>query len=223
MSLPLLTRLALAAQLSLLLNTAAQAAGRELPYEKVAQMSLTLKKVDPQRICSVIVRAQPGAEETELPVDLKMQVRVDGKDFPFAVEPGGRLALPIREDWADKGAVLQINVPKSRVQLGYFVDCRTPPGTRMTYAQLTESVPVLERGIKEMAGMMSFMAPKVRQLNLQFDSPGVQTVSLTLPGGKKRLWKSDAKGHASLPWDPSWLAGMVELTAPLKGIDQVLK
>jgi hypothetical protein len=81
---------------------------------------------------------------------------------------------------------------------------------------------VLERGISDMAGLMSFMAPDVKALVLKFDRPG-HTVVLTLPGGKRKSWTSDAKGRIELPWEPKWAAGMVELSAPLAGIDQVLK
>jgi hypothetical protein len=38
------------------------------------------------------------------------------------------------------------------------------------------------------------------------------------PGGG-----ADAQGKALAPWERKWLAGTVELSAPLKSIDQVLK
>ena len=93
----------------------------------------------------------------------------------------------------------------------------------MTYGQLTESVPVLERGIKEMAGMLSLFAPKVKQVVLKFEKGTPQTATLSLPDGKKKVWKTDADGRIQLPWEPDWSAAAVVLSAPLKGIDQVMK
>jgi hypothetical protein len=69
---------------------------------------------------------------------------------------------------------------------------------------------------------MSFLAPDVKALVLKFNGPGHSAV-LTLPGGEKKSWKADAKGRLELPWQPKWAAGMVELSAPLAGIDPVMK
>lgn len=223
MSFPKLNRIFPVALLALALASPVLAEWRDIPYADIAKMPLTLNRVDPQKIYTAAFYAKPGEGQIDVPRDFRLQVKADGRVIPVTIQPDGRIELPFRQDWSDRGAVVQSNQPKGRVKLSMRLDSRTPPGTRMTYAQLTESVPVMERGIKEMAGMMSFMAPKVRQLTLRFDTPGAQTVSLTLPDGKKKQWKSDARGHATLPWNPSWLAGMVELSAPLKGIDQILK
>jgi hypothetical protein len=222
MRLPNLNRLALFALLALA-AAPTLADWRDIPYANIAKMPMTLKKVDPQKIFAFSFRARPGAGLTALPADFRLQVKAGGQLLPVPVQADGRFELPIRQDWVDNGAVLQSNQPKDRVLIDMTINSRTPPGTRMSYAQLTESVPVMERGIKEMAGMMSFLAPKVRELILSFDKASAQTVSLTLPGGRKLLWKTDAKGQAKLPWEPKWLAATVELSAPLQGIDQVVK
>ena len=46
---------------------------------------------------------------------------------------------------------------------------------------------------------------------------------MSLPGGGKKSYRTDAKGLIVLPWEPKWAAGTVELSAPLKSIDQSLK
>ncbi len=223
MSLSFLNRLALAGLLSLCLAAPSAAEWRDIPYADMAKMPLTLKKVDPNKIYSFAFYAKPGEGQTALPADFRLQIKAEGKIIEVPIQPDGRIDMPFRQDWADQGAVVQSNQPKGRVRMGMSINSRTPAGTRMSYAQLSESAPVMERGIKEMAGMMSFMAPKVRQLTLRFDKANAQTVTLTLPGGRKKRWKTDAEGRATLPWEPKWLTAVVELSAPLKGIDQVLK
>ena len=131
--------------------------------------------------------------------------------------------LPIRQDWVDAGAVVQVNQPKGRVQLSLEFIPRTPPGTRMSYAALAESGPVLERGIGQMAGMMRFLAPKIRAFSLTFAAPGPQSLSLTRAGSKPQIYRTDANGVLQLPWNADWSTGLVELSAPLKAIDAVLK
>ena len=210
----------LAALLALPLSALAE--WRDIPYAEVAKMPLTLAKVDPQKVFTVRLAAVPGKGQTALPADFRLQVKVNGKVLPVSVTPEGVIELPFRQDWADAGAMLQTNQPKGRVKVDLRFSSRVPAGTRMSYSQLTEAAPVLEKGIAQMAGLMSFMAPDVQSFTLKFEQ-APQTLLLTLPGGKKRSWKTDAKGVLVLPWEPKWAAGVVELSAPLKGIDQTLK
>lgn len=223
MSAPILNRLALVALLTLAVVAPASAEWRDVSYADMVKMPLTLKKVDPEKIFSTTFYAKPGDGHTALPADFRLQAVAKGQIVAVPIQADGRIDLPVRQDWLDSGTVLQTNVPKGRVKVDMTIKTRTPAGTRMSYAQLTESAPVMERGIKEMAGMMSFLAPKVRELVLRFDQGSPQTVTLTLPGGKQKSWKTDAKGHTRLPWEPKWLDATVELSAPLQGIDQVLK
>lgn len=223
MRLPFLNPIVLAGLLLLSFASPAQAGWRDFPYTDMAKMGLTLGKVDPQKIFTVAMMARPGEGFDSMPTDFRLQVRLGTRTIPVPILPDGRIDLPIRQDWADAGAIVQTNQPKGRVKLNMNLNSRTPAGTRLSYAQLTESVPVMERGIKEMAGVMSFLAPKVKQLTLRFAKGQPQTVTLTLPDGKRKLWKSNAEGHATIPWEPKWLQGSVLLSAPLQGIDQVLK
>ena len=195
---------------------------REIPYGDLAKMPLVLAKVDPQHVFTSVLTARPGKGLAALPADYKLEVRVKGQTVPVAVAADGRVAMPFRQDWSDAGAVIRTNQPKGRVLVSLSFNSRVPPGMRMSYAQLTEAAPVLERGIGEMAGFMSFLAPEVKTFTLSFEKPP-QTVLITLPDGKKKSYKTDAKGLVVLPWEPKWAAGSVELSAPLKGIDQTLK
>jgi hypothetical protein len=223
MTLSFLNRCALVGLLGLAATGPALAEWRDIPYAEVAKMPLVLKQVDPQGIYRVSYLAQPGPGQTALPADLKLRVKAGDQTVPVAIRPDGHVELPIRQDWADAGALLQANQPKGRVKLSISLDSRTPPGTRMSYAQLTESAPVMERGIRKVAGIMSFLAPKVRGLVLHFEKGAPQTVTLLLPDGKRKVWKTNADGHATVPWEPDWLAATVELSAPLVGVDRDLR
>ena len=212
----------LAACLGLAAAFPALAEWRDIPYAEVAKMPLTLAKVDPQKVFTVRLKAKPAKGQSALPADLKFQLKLGDKLLPVAVAPDGRIELPFRQDWADAGAQLQINQPKGRIAVDLGFDSRVPAGTKMSYAQLTEAAPILEKGISQMAGMMSFMAPGVKAFTLKF-AKAPQTVVLTLPDGKKRNWTTDATGKIEMPWEPKWAKGTVELSSPLSGIDQILK
>jgi len=195
---------------------------REIPYADLAKMPLALAKVDPQHVFTPALVAKPGKGETALPAGYKLEVKLKDQTVPVSVEADGRVNMPFRQDWADAGALIRTNQPKGRVVVSLNFISRVPPGVRMSYAQLTEAAPVLERGIEAVAGLMSFMAPEVKTFTLSFDK-APQTLLITLPGGTKHSYRTDAKGLIVLPWEPKWAAGTVELSAPLKGIDQTLK
>jgi hypothetical protein len=215
-------RLALATAL-LVLPLAALADWRDIPYKDVAKMPLMLGKVDPQHVYRFSFKATPMKGQKALPADFRLQIKLkDGQLLPVTIHPDGMVDMPIRQDWADADVILQSNQPKGVVMVAMNLDARTPPGTKMSYAQLTESLPILERGISEYAGFMSFMAPDVKALVLKFDQPG-HTAVLTLPDGSKKRWTADAKGRIELPWEPKWAAGVVELSAPLVAVDQIMK
>jgi hypothetical protein len=217
-----LSAVALAALLALAPPLVHAGEWRDVPYAEVAKMPLALAKVDPKHIFAASMVAKPGEGLSALPADYKLQLKVNGQVIPLAVAADGKVDMPMRQDWADSGAVIQTNQPKGRVVVSLGFNSRVPAGLRMSYAQLTESAPVLEQGIRQVAGLMSFAAPGVKSFSLSFAKPP-QTLLLTLPDGQKKSFKTDAKGVIVLPWEPKWAAGTVELSAPLKGIDQTLK
>jgi hypothetical protein len=216
---PLLALLALA----FLLAGPARAEWRELPYADVAKMPLGLKNVDPEGIYSTYYLLKPAKGHTALPAGLEFRIRAEGRTLPVPIGADGRIQFPLRPDWVDQGAVVLVNQPKGSFRMSFNMDARTPPGTRMTYAALAECAPVLERGIKEYAGMMSVFAPKVRGLLLDFEPGSAQTVEVTLADGKRKVFRTDAKGRVRLPWEPDWAAAVVVLSAPLRNIDPELK
>ena len=220
---PPIFKLTLAALLSLCVTAPAWAQWRDIPYADITKMPLGLKGVDPQGIYTCTYIARPAEGKTSLPVGLQLQIKLGSQIIPVAIAADGRVAMPFRQDWADAGAVVQVNQPKGSFRMSLDMNPRTPAGTRMSYAQLTESALVLERGIKQMAGMLSLFAPKVKTFTLNFSPGAVQTATLTWPGGKKKLWKSSSDGKLSLPWEPNWANVLVELSAPLKEVGPEVK
>jgi len=221
-SLPNLTTTALAALLVLAAPAARAEEWRDLPYAEIAKMPLAMAKVDPQHIFTANLVATPGKDQAALPPDFKLRLKLKDQLIPIAVAADGRVSLPFRQDWADAGAQIETNQAKGRVAVSLGFDSRVPPGTKMSYAQLTESAPVLEKAIKQVAGLASMMAPGIQSLTLTFDKPP-QTLELSLPDGTRHSYKTDAKGVIELPWEPKWAAGSVQLSAPVKRIDQNMK
>jgi hypothetical protein len=198
----------------------ARAEWREVPYADLARMPLILQKVDHERVYDASYMLQPGEGQAALPADLQIQVRVGELTVPVAIEQG-RLRLPVRQDWVDAGAQIRINQPRGRIRLAFNMNARTPAGTEMSYARLSESAAVMERGIAEAGALARLFAPDVEGLELRFQR-GPQTATLTWPDGRSRSYRSDAEGRLRLPWEADWGAARVRLSAPLASIGPVL-
>lgn len=201
----------------------ARADWREVPYAEVAKMPLALQKADPEGVFTGYYLLRPGKGAKALPADVQFRVRAGAETVAVPIGAGGRVRFPLRQDWADTGAVVLVNQPKGRIRMTFSMDARTPTGTRMTYAALAESAIVLERGIRDMAGLMSLFAPKVKALLLDFEPGPARTVELRFADGKRRTFTADKKGRVRLPWDPDWAAATVVLSAPLLKVDPELK
>lgn len=211
------------ALLALLLAGPAAAEWREIPYADIAKMPMGLKKADPQGVYSAHYMALPAEGKTALPPGLQLQVKAGDQIVPVDIASDGRLNLPFRQDWVDQGAVVRVNQPKGAFRMMFNMQPRVPNTTRLSYAQLTESATVMERGVKQMAGMLSLFAPKVKAFTLEFAAGAIQTATLTWPDGKKKTWKTGADGKIHLPWEPDWGKVMVELSAPLKDLGPKIK
>jgi hypothetical protein len=215
-------RLLLAALL-LICALPARAEWREVPYADAVKMPLGLQKSDPEGVFTAYFKLLPGKGQATLPAGLQFKVRAGAETVAVPIGPGGEVRFPLRQDWADGDAVVLVNQPKGSFRMTFAMTARTPPGTRMTYAILAESAAVLERGVRDMAGLMSLFAPKVKGLLLDFEPGTVQTVEVQFADGKRRTFRSDAKGRARLPWEPDWADATIVLSAPLKTIDPELK
>lgn len=211
------------AALAWLLTGPAAAEWREIPYADVARMPLGLKQADPQGIYTYRLTAKPAKGKTALPPDLRVQVAVGDRVVPVEIAENGRIDLPFRQDWADSDAMVRVNQPKGSFVMAFDMQPRVPDGTRMSYAQLTESATVVERGIKQMAGMLSLFAPKVRSFTLEFATGASHSATLTWPDGRRKTWKAGADGRITLPWQPGWAKVAVELSAPLKDLGPQVK
>lgn len=210
----------------LTLTGAARAeAWREIPYKDLTRIPLMLEKVDGDHVFSSRYTIEPAKAGTPLPADLRVAVLVGDRTIPVAVGPDGHLRLPVRQDWVDARARLRINQPKERLKVVYRYKARTPPGTRMRYGQLTESVQVMVRGIDEAAGLLGFLAPEPHALGLTFPPGRPQEVVLAFADGTSKRFRAvprgegaDARNELELPWDPDWLDAQVTLDAPLRAV-----
>lgn len=185
---------------------------REVPYKDLAQLQVMLAKVDTEHVFATRFKVESSVPGKSLPADLRIEVLVDGKAHPVRVDPDGNMALPARQDWLDADAKIRVNQPKGTLKVSYEYKARTPPGKEMSYARLTESLQVMERGIKEAAGWMRFLAPEPYALRIIFPvSAAPMELVLSFPDGSSKRYRAKAPAddkatyqEIELPWNPEW-------------------
>lgn len=185
-----------------ILASAADPIGRTIPYRKLYEPLSAARQSDPQGIVISALQAKPAQQDRPLPIDLKMELRYGATRQPVVLERDGRFSLPLRADWAAGEAALWINQPKNVVGISLDFGARLPPTTTTTYGRLMESLPLMERIVKQQAGMMSFMVPSLKGVDLTYAAGTIQTAVIGTGASGKTL-RSDAQGHLRMPLDPA--------------------
>jgi hypothetical protein len=207
-------RHALALTLALSATQALAGEGRDVPLAPVCDGVTKAKPADPEDIIHVKMVAKPK-DQPELPPDLALELVKDGKATPIALDADHGFD-PRCDEPSMREASIRVNQPRDKVRFGLAFPARVPTGTAMSYAKLAESVPVMIEAIRRQAGLLRFLAPKVRGIRLTFAAEG-QHVTIRLPDGVKRF-DADARGVVVLPWNPDWSTATVQLSEPLSAI-----
>jgi hypothetical protein len=213
---PLLVALLLSGLMMAATAFAADPVGRTIPYQKLYEPIAKMRSGDPQGILIARLQARAAEKGKPLPADLKLELRTGGTSQPIAFDHvSGRFELPIRADWAS-GDTTQIwlNYPKSEVGITLDFSARLPPSANTSYGRLMESLAVVERMVKQQAGIMSFMAPKFEGVELIWPAGTAQTATIGTGATAKTL-RSDAQGHLRIPFDSATPANAVVVLSSL--------
>ncbi len=176
--------------------------GRTIPYQKLYEPLAAVRQSDPQGIVISTLQAKSAQADQPLPSDLKMELRYGTTRQPVALDHDGRFSLPLRADWVSGDAALWVNQPKSVVGISLSFTARVPQSTHTTYGRLMESLPVMEQVVKQQAGMMSMMVPKLQGMDLAYPAGAVRTATVG-NGASAISLRSNAQGHLRVPYDPA--------------------
>jgi hypothetical protein len=179
-----------------------QEQGRSIPYQKLYAPLAAVRQADPTGVVSSSLRAEAALPGQSLPADLKIELRSGTTHQPLTLDKDGAFALPLRADWASGDATVWINHPKEEIKVVEIFKMRTPTATRISYAQLMESVPVMERIQQQHADIGDLMASTPQGIELAYQPGTPQTVTVG-SGAQRKTWNTDDKGHVRIPFDPA--------------------
>lgn len=185
-----------------LLLAAAVAAddGRAIPYHALYAPLAAVKQADPAGIVIGTLCAEPTQTGQALPVGLKIELRSGGTSSPLPLDAHGCLELPVRADLPNSDARVWINQPKEAVKLVEAFKMRTPTATRITYGQLMESLPVIERLARQSVPIGGLPTTPPQGVELAWVPGTAQTVTVGT-GASAKSWTTDADGRLRIPHD----------------------
>jgi len=185
---------------------------RGIPYDDATKVGRAVQRLDTAGVMQLRFRILPGEGFDKLPDGLAFRVTDRKQIVPLTLD-GPVLSLPLRQDWADDEASIEVNQPKGRVRMAMDMLARLPESAEIRYGRLTESADLMTRLIADQAGMMRFMAPKVRGIELHYGADAHVQAIVHLQNGSERRFESDSDGLLLLPWEPDWKAATVTLSA----------
>ncbi len=191
-----------------------QEGGRSIPYARLYAPLAAVKQADPQGIVTRSVRAEPAEPGQALPAGLQVELRAGSTRQPLAVAADGAIDFPLRPEWASGDAVVWVNRPKEEVKIVEIFRMRAPKGAKLSYGQLMESLPVIERIQQQHIQIGDLMATPPVGVELAYGTGTPQSVTVG-SGAQARSWSSDELGHVRVPFDAAIPASTpVTLSAP---------
>ncbi|HEY2346685.1 MAG TPA: hypothetical protein VGH80_12545 [Xanthomonadaceae bacterium] len=176
--------------------------GRSIPYQKLYAPLAAVKQADPQGVVSSSLCAESVQPDQPLPANLKVELRAGATRQALALDPHGCIALPLRADWASGDAAVWVSQPREAVKLVEAFKMRTPTATRISYGQLMESLPVIERIQQQHVEIGGLMGTPSQGVELAYGQGGTQSVTVG-SGAQAKSWSSDGDGHVKIPFDPA--------------------
>ncbi|MBS0456633.1 MAG: hypothetical protein JSS44_04800 [Proteobacteria bacterium] len=178
----------------------AQDGGRTIPYAALYAPLAAVKQADPLGIVTSSVCAESAQADVPLPGDLKVELRDAAGHHPLPLDAHDCITLPPRVGGAVSDAEIWINQPRQAVKLVEAFAMRTPTATHISYGQLMESLPVIERLATQPLRIGGLPTQPPQGVELAWPPGTAQRVTVGT-GASEHAWTTDTQGHLRIPFD----------------------
>jgi hypothetical protein len=205
----------------LLALSAQSAAAKEHRLAYAEQLKPLLALSDPQfhRLQSLVLLRQSNTDHACPGATIRL---VDGgKVRPLVIAADGRVAMPIEQGLADRGAQLWLQKPDSAPPCQMFanVTAKLPAGLEWRYRDLVELRGQLQAFLKRSAGGLSLFAPDLRGLLVRFEGDTAARLVIHAAAGDITLRPTDSELRLPIDEKLSRENPAVSLSAPASAID----
>lgn len=185
------------ALLAALCCAAAAAADRSIEdgYAKLREMSSKVEAVnrdfDALTGCVQISSSDPAITREQIRL---IATPAGGEPVALPIDARGCVTLPPALADAAEDTPVTINVPQGKASLGVTFGAKPPTTRELDYARLQAGAVQLNAAIRREAGVMRFMAPKIKGVLLLWKAPDPAEPGLRIlaAGGERHLTSTPA-------------------------------
>jgi len=137
--------------------------------------------------------------------DVALTVMHAGGKQPIPIDADGVVDLVPNPAWLKENPMIYTSMPKGeKTSISVTFAAKPPEKLRFYYVALMGSVKQWNDLIKEHAGLMRFLVPKLTGVELHFAKPAQQTLQVVTKEGAK-TFTADGNGSLKLKLDETWM------------------
>jgi hypothetical protein len=206
-------------------GTAWPARAGSVPYAKLVAAQVMFEKIPRAERDKVRVRVAVSHAEAanHAPIHLWVEQAGQRADLPLAAN--GVLDMDLRQDWVDRGVVVQTDQPDRSLHADVDIGIVPPDGMPITDDYLRDaaeqSQAVIRAGARQIAGLFAvFVTPSVKGVKLTLARCCGETATV-IAGHKRQDLVQDSKGQVSLTnaMLANFVGGAFSSSAPVTVID----
>ncbi len=196
---------------------AAEEVGR-IPYSKLAEIYEKSAAIDAKK--AVVSATVSSKNKGVKPSDITLVIESKAKGpIPLALTADGAIKdFPRDEALRREDPPVVTNQPKGSMSLTVSVLVPVPEQNTFPFARFADGVTEANRMIKAQAGMLAFVAPEVKSVEIQFpkQTPAATVTIAAKAGGK--VITADTNGVAKVPVTAALSAENPSVTVSVKPI-----
>lgn len=180
-------------------SASAEDGGKDTPYQKYYKRLSPAKSADVENALKIIFCASAGNKSDVLPRGLEFEIRDGAEHVPLLIDDRLCFEIPVNSAWAEHDAVLHVNT-SIPIALAISISGRPPKATRLSYAELMNSIPAYQRVIASQGMLARVFMPAAHGLAMGFDKGKRHTVIVHAASGDIE-YATDENGELHIPYD----------------------
>jgi hypothetical protein len=187
--------------------TPAATTNATIPYKTMEELCRMADGVDSTKLLVRVVVTATNRVVAPSDIRLTIQSASQGPIPVHLVTNGQVLNFPHQKELSRENPPIVANQPKGTLSVSISFQLALPDALTFRYARLADGVAETNKLIKEQAGLMSFLAPKVRGVIFIFPETSAGKAKVTIAGASGHTeYVVDAKGQVRLKLEKSLVA-----------------
>jgi hypothetical protein len=179
----------------------AEAAWREIPYQKLHDSLSSVKPLEGaryMRLHSTVGTSAPGMSLA----DVRMVIGAAAGDIEVPIGADGTMEFPMSDALLKENPPVRVNVPQGQLSVNLTIDTEVPLADRFPYSLVGDIASEYDRFVQQQGLLARMMAPDMNGLAVVFGAGEPAFATITGPAGE--ILPADEAGRLVLPLRADW-------------------